>query len=336
MTGYRSKRLQGKVTTGRWTLPLAVLIALTGWLLMVLLLPDKAFTGGRTGYPLWQHYVGSRLSAPWGLLLNLLLCGGIGCLLIGVNNSFALIRMRASVQTALYYLLMAACPTLYMPGAGGVAALLMWPSLYFLFRSYQSAHPPVHLFHSFLCLGIGSLAFPQLTWLAPLFWIGASLFRSFSGRSFFASLLGWSIPYWFLLGHAFWHGDMALFCQPFHELVTFTPIRWMTEPWQWATVGYLALFYLIGAGHCLLMSHDDKLRTRSFLRFLTWLGGILLLYVCLQPDKGMEMLSSLTAVTALLGGHYLVLTGGRWSNIVFILLMAGWLLLYLWNLWTLL
>ena len=35
----------------------------------------------------------------------------IGYFLIGLNNAFAIIRMRASVQTAIYFLLISVCPT---------------------------------------------------------------------------------------------------------------------------------------------------------------------------------------------------------------------------------
>jgi len=47
-----------------------------------------------------------------------LLFAGIGYFLIELNNTFAIIRMRASVQTSLYFLLITACPGMHLLYAG--------------------------------------------------------------------------------------------------------------------------------------------------------------------------------------------------------------------------
>ena len=97
---------------------------------------------------------------------------------IQLNNTFAIIRMRASVQTSVYFLLISVCPSLHMLYAGDLAAASFLVALFFLFKSYQQARPTGSLFHAFVFIGLGSLLFPQLMLFVPIFWIGAYNFQS--------------------------------------------------------------------------------------------------------------------------------------------------------------
>lgn len=126
----------------------------------------------------------------------------IGYFLIGLNNAFAIIRMRASVQTAIYFLLISVCPTMHILYAGDLVAVTFLIALYFLFKSYQQSKPASYLFHAFVFIGMGSLLFPQLIFFVPVFWIGAYSFQSLHPKSFSlrlsagAYLIGfyWAMP----------------------------------------------------------------------------------------------------------------------------------------------
>ena len=111
-------------------------------------------------------------------LFSFILYAVIGYFLIQLNNTFAIIRMRASVQTSVYFLLISVCPSLHMLYAGDLAAASFLVALFFLFKSYQQARPTGSLFHAFVFIGLGSLLFPQLMLFVPIFWIGAYNFQS--------------------------------------------------------------------------------------------------------------------------------------------------------------
>ena len=167
-------------------------------------------------------------------------------------------------------------------------------------------------------IGLGSLLFPQLMLFVPIFWIGAYNFQSLQPKSFFASLVGWSVPYWLLLGHALYYGQMELFCQPFRELVTFAPIRFDYQPWKLATLGYLLVLFIVSAAHCLIAGYEDKIRTRSYLHFLILLNFCIFVYIGLQPVLSVHLMSFLLIGVSILAGHLFVLTNSRSSNIFFI------------------
>lgn len=331
----RSKRLQSRITAGRFTLPAAIFLSAICWMLTAALLP--LIPAAEDGYALWGSADGQGLSVWASYLLSFLSYGIIGYLLIALNNTFAIIRMRASVQTAIYFLLISVCPAMHRVHAGDFASVAFLVSLFFLFRSYQQQQAAGSLFFSFAFIGAGSLLFPQLTLFIPVFWIGASGFQSLTLKSFFGSLVGYSLPYWFLLGHAYFHGDMPLFYAPFAELARFRPLSTDDYPlWEVATLGYLFVLFVVSSVHCLVSAYEDKLRTRSYLRFLIFLTICIFLFIALQPVHTVQLLPLLLIGVSILTGHLVVLTNSRASNVFFICALAGLVLLFGFNVWTLL
>ena len=299
-----------------------------------ILLPDLEIRKGN--YPLWDIFYSSCIPT-WGTrLFCFILYSVIGYFLIGLNNAFAIIRMRASVQTAIYFLLISVCPTMHILYAGDLVAVTFLIALYFLFKSYQQSKSASYLFHAFVFIGMGSLLFPQLIFFVPVFWIGAYSFQSLHPKSFFASLIGWSVPYWFLLGYAYLSGHMDLFYQPFLELVNFRSILFGFRPWELATIGYILLLYMVSSSHCLIAGYEDKIRTRSYLHFLIFLNFCIFVYIGLQPALYPHLFSLLLIGTSILIGHLFVLTNSRSSNLFFIIMLVGLFTLFGFNLWTLL
>lgn len=330
----RTRRFQNRVTAGRFTLPAAIFISVVCWTLSAILLPD--LESPKENYPLWNTFHSSCVPI-WGTrLFSFILYSIIGYFLIELNNAFAIIRMRASVQTGIYFLLISVCPNLHVLYAGDLAAVAFLIALFFLFKSYQHPKPAGYIFHTFVFIGIGSLLFPQLTYFVPILWIGAYYFQSLHIKSFFASLVGWSLPYWFLLGYAYISGQMEIFYQPFLELVNFYPVRFSFQPWELAANGYLLLLYIVSSSHCLIAGYEDKIRTRSYLHFLIFLNFCIFVYIGLQPALYPHLLSLLLIGTSILIGHLFVLTNSRNSNIFFIIMLVVLFILFGFNLWTLL
>lgn len=331
----RSKRFQNRITTGRFTLPVVILLSLFCWLLASVLLPQEK--GAITTYPLWQVVNHSYLPAWTSMPLSFLLYAVIGYFLIELNNRFTIIRIRASVQTSIYFLLISVCPVMHQLYAGDVASAAFLVSLFFLFSAYQHPQPAGVMFCSFLCIGVGSLFFPQLTLFVPVLWMGACSFQALTLKSFCSSVLGWFLPYWFLLGHSYFHNDMNLFYQPFVELITFQPITFSHYPlWEIATLGYLFLLYVVSAVRCFVAGYEDKIRTRSYLHFLIFLSLCIFIYILLQPSQTANLLPLLLIGVSILTAHFVVLTNSKVSNLFFIIILVALVLLFGFNIWTLL
>lgn len=302
----RNKKLQGQVTAGRWTLPIVVFICTLCWVLTSFLLPDlTASTVEDSTLSLWQSARDLLLPAWAERLVSYLIYAVIGYSLIELNNRFGIIRMRASMQTAIYFLLVTICPEMHLLYAGDIAALAFLFSIYFLFKSYQQPQAAGYLFYSFLFIGAGSLLFPQLTFLSVLWIFEAHRFQALKPRSFCGALLGWVLPYWFLFGHAFFYNQMELFYRPFTELVTFgKPFDLqILQPWELAVLGYLLVLFIVSAAHCIIAGFEDKIRTRAYLQFLIDLNIFLFLLIALQPTYCANLLPLLMISSSILTGY---------------------------------
>lgn len=160
----RNKKLQGQVTAGRWTLPIVVFICTLCWVLTSFLLPDlTASTVEDSTLSLWQSARDLLLPAWAERLVSYLIYAVIGYSLIELNNRFGIIRMRASMQTAIYFLLVTICPEMHLLYAETLRpcfpVLHLFPvqklsaaagsRLFILFlpfhRSGKPAFPPTHL-----------------------------------------------------------------------------------------------------------------------------------------------------------------------------------------------
>ena len=335
----RNKRLQSQITAGRWTLPAVIFICTLCWVLTFFLLPGLSPSLGKDeGSVIWQS-ARSLIPFSWvDRIVSYLIYAIIGYFLIELNNRFTIIRMRASVQTAIYFLLITVCPEMHLLYAGNIAALAFLVSIYFLFNSYQQSQASGNLFYSFFFIGAGSIFFPQLTFLSVLWLLGAYRFQSLTPRSFCAAILGWMLPYWMLFGHAFFYDQMDLFYRPFYDLATFGNVFGLQvlHPWEFATLGFLLVLYIVSTAHCIVAGFKDKIRTRAYLQFLIELTAFLFLLIALQPMQCNDLLPLLMISSSILIGHLFALTNSKTSNVFFIITIISLTLLFGFNIWTLL
>jgi hypothetical protein len=308
------------------------------WLLIYFLTPRlQAPAGSAPASFLWEGLSG-YLPAWANTLASFLVYGAIGYFLVGLNNRFGIIRTRATMQTGVYFLLVAVCPAMHQLYDGAAVAMAFLVAIYFLFGSYQRSRPMVSLFYAFFAIGVGSLFFPPFTLLFVLWILEAYRFQSLTWRSFFAAVVGWALPYWFLLAHAVYHGRMELFYQPFRQIVELGKpfdLSLLTS-WQWAILGYLFVFSVISTAHSVASGLDDNIRTRAYLRSLIDQTFFLFFVILLQPMYCDNLLPQLMVCGSVLIAHFFMLTGSRTSNVLFILSLLGLAVLLAFNTWTLL
>ena len=335
----RNKRLQSQVTAGRWTLPAVIFICALCWVLTYFLFPDSIASTTPKDSSSFLQSTRDLLLPGWAeRIVSFLVYAIIGYFLIELNNQFSIIRMRASMQTAIYFLLVTVCPGMHLLYIGDIVALGSLISIYFLFKSYQQTQAAGYLFYSFFFIGAGSILFPQFTILSVLWLLEAYRFQSLTPRSFCGALLGWMLPYWMLFGHAFFYDQMELFYHPFKELATFGDIfnLQILQPWELATLGYLLVLFIVSAAHCVVAGFEDKIRTRAYLQFLIDVTLFLFVLIVLQPSQCSNLLPLLMISSSILIGHFFVLTNSKTSNVFFIISLVSLILLFSFNIWTLL
>ena len=118
-----------ELATGRITLPVAVIFCLLLWAITYHEETD---------------------------FISLAILGLITYFLIELNTTFSLIRTRTTLHAALYLFFFGGIPFLHTYSHEQWIPLLFVISFAYLFRSYESPYAAIPIFHTFLCIGIGS------------------------------------------------------------------------------------------------------------------------------------------------------------------------------------
>lgn len=295
------------MATGRFTLPVVILICLLLW--------------------------GSTFQ-EWNELISLGVTIIIGYVFIETNTTFNLIRTRTSMPVCLYWLIATALFFLHPFEWTNLVPLVFILATYQLFHSYESVSSSPFIFHSFLFIGLGSIAFPQLLYMVPMLWGSMIPFRAISIKSFLASIIGLMTPYWFIFGYALYFNEMHILLTPLREAAHLYPIDYshLTLP-EIASWGFITLLLIISGFHYWQISYMDKTRTRIYHSYLAIAGFWATLLSILQPVHLCEWLSIQLICTAFLCGHLFSLTRNRFSGIFFIVTFVLYILLMSFNLW---
>ena len=300
-------RFQIQVATGRFTLPVVVIVCLLFW-----------------GISLQE----------WSELASMAIIGLIGYVMIEANTAFNLIRTRTSLPVSIYGWVATALFFLHPFEWSNLIPLIFIFSILQLFRSYESSSPTNPIYHTFLFIGLGSLLFPQIICFLPLFWGSMIPFRAMNGRSFLASFIGFITPYWFLFGYAFLNDKMELFLAPLKEMIHFYPLDYSklssAEILSW---GMITLLLLISGIHYVQIAYMDKTRTRIYHSFLVFAGFWASIFSFLQPVHLHELMPIQLVCMAFLSGHLFSLTRNRFSGILFVVIFVAFIFLMIYNLW---
>ena len=300
-------RFQIQVATGRLTLPVVILICLLLW-----------------GITLQE----------WKDCIYLAITAIIGYLMIEINTAFTLIRTRTTMPVCIFWMIATSLFFLHPFEWENLVPLAFLLSVYQLFQSYESNSPAIPIYHAFFFISLGSLVFPPFIYFSPILWGSMIPFRSLSGKSLLASLLGLITPYWFLFGYAFYFDQMSLFLNPLREMVHFHPIEYghLTIP-EIISWGIITLLLIISGSHYWQISYMDKTRTRIYHSFLVIVGLCVTLWSILQPIYLHALIVIQLICAAFLGGHLFTLTRNRFSGIFFIVTFVTVTLLTIYNLW---
>lgn len=326
------RRFQQKIVSGRFTLPAIIAFSALVWIIAWGNEPGETPS---PPYPFWQKILGLLPANFIGEAISFLVYGATAYLLIELNNAYSLIRVRTTFQCTVFILSVSSCPFLFPLQTGSLACLCLLAGIYFLFRTYQRQEPAARMFQAFLFTGIGTILFPELFFYVPLFFIGAFKFQSLTFRTFFAGVLGLMLPYWFLLGNAYFYNQMELFYEPFRQLASFLPVDYSQVAIGHLLPGALAiLVFIVSAIHFWATGYQDKLRSRSFLNFIILITTGTILLCLLQPQHLCSLYPVLLSGCSILAGHLFANSSNKLSNVFFItylILLTG---LTIYNLWT--
>lgn len=293
------KRAQNRIAESRATLPWTAVICLLIWL------------------------VGGVITRGWWLQMGV---AALAMLMMALlNNVNALIRIYSRMISCSFIVLMTMTAYLWPQLSAGMAALAVTTFYLLLFQTYQDKRAMGMIFYAYAMLGIGSIFWVQLLWLVPLFWIlMATNILAFSGRTFFASILGLVLPYWFLGGYYFLTGQITMLGEHFADILNVGPLfaLGLLDLHHFVTIGFVFLLGILGMVHFLRNSYKDKIRIRMYYEAFIVIELVLMAAIIVFPKMADPIMALLITATAPLIGHFLALTHTKLTNITFFVILA--------------
>lgn len=304
------KRLQNTIAESRYALLVAAIIAAAIW------------------------YFGGLVEKRLYIQMGLVACSTL--LMVELNNGHALIRIYSRMVSCVFLALTCASCFLYPLSRTWIVTLCFISFFLIIFHAYQDKQAPGWHFYAFLCLGIASTVFVQTFFYVPLLWIlTATLLNAASFRSFWASILGLMLPYWFLLPISAFNNQLHSWQAHFMSITQFQPIFMYEEldEHRMITFAIIVFLTLIGMIHFWRNSYMDKIRTRMFYEMLIINTLATIAFVVLQPQHFDTLMGIIIIGASVTIAHFIALTHTRLTNIVFISILILIILLTIYNQW---
>jgi len=258
-------------------------------------------------------------------------------LMIQINNRNSLLRIYSQMVSCSFLVLSAITCFLFPNISGAIVMLCVLACYVTLFRAYQNKHAAEYIFYSFIFIGIASIPFIQIVFFVPVLWILiATNIMALSWKSFWASIFGLIVPYWFAGGYYFLKGDAETFWNHFREIAVFQPPFDYTQinEHQMITFIFITTLALVGIIHFLRNSYKDKIRTRMLYEFFIVMDICSFIFIILQPQHYDFLLRIMIINTAPLIGHFIALTRTWFTNAIFCLICILSLVITGYNLWV--
>lgn len=305
------KRFQNHVAESRLALPVTGSYALLVWL-----------AAGLINGEMWMQFACFVISAY---------------LMVELNNSNALIRIYSRMVSCSFLALSCMASFAFSSESGAIVELCVIAAYTTLLRSYQDRKASGWIFYTFLCVGLGSLVKVHLLYYVPVLWILMFAYlRSMSFRTFFASVFGLLVPYWFAAVYFIYQGDFSMAESHFSALLSFGELFDFSalQVCQIAVLAFLVVLSFTGIIHYVRTSYNDKIRIRMYYDSFIVIDAVTWVFMLLQPQHYDWLLRILIVNTSILVAHFIALTHTKITNIAFYVILVATLLLTAFGLWT--
>lgn len=241
-------------------------------------------------------------------------------LMVELNNSNALIRIYSRMVSCSF--IMMACMSTFLLKSASAMLLSIFVVMSFItaFLTYQDKSSMGRTFYSFLSLGLATLLEVRLLYFVPVMWIAMFFYlRSMNIRIFISSLFGLVCPYWFVSLYLIYTNDFTLAVSHFSRLVKFGHIADFSHIPVSALVSiyFVTTLSVTGIIHYLRNRINDKTRTRMLYNTFILFNLATIVFLILQPQLYMPLLTILIVTGSPLIAHFIALTHTWITNMSF-------------------
>lgn len=239
----RKKTFQNKVAASRYSLPITATLATLVWVAVGLLVSN-----------IWVEFAFTAMCT---------------LLMVELNNRNALMRTYSRMVSCSFLALMTMAGLPQLSLKSSIVTMCFIAFYLIIWNCYQDKRSTGWTFYAFACIGLASMVFVQIGYFMPILWIMMMVFTlSFSVKTFFASLVGLIVPYWFAAGYFFYTDNIQGLADHFCEFINYSELFDYSQvtDHQVLNLSFVTLLTIIGSIHFIRTSYGDKIRTRHDLR----------------------------------------------------------------------
>ena len=259
-------------------------------------------------------------------------------LMVELNNSNALIRIYSRMMSCSYILLVCMSPFLFHSTSTMLLSICTIATFIALFITYQDKQAMGWTFYGFTSLGIASVIDVRMLYFAPVLWVAMVFYlRSMTLRTFLTSIFGLLCPYWFLSLYLIYTDDFTPAIEHFSQLARFGRVADITGlPLNMLlSTGLTFILGVTGIVHYVRNRINDKTRTRMLFNTFILVDIASMVFIILQPQLYMPLLTMMIITTSPLIAHFIALTDTRITNWSFMAIVLAVLSLTLINIFQL-
>jgi len=301
------------------------LLALGLWLKSFFDIPPREFTFDLVQMPLYKvlkNILGNNwiLRVISGLLFTLLLSFS----LVRLNTKYFFINKRSYLPSLLFILIASSLHALNRLNPVIIAAFFLVIALDRIIGTYRQDGLSYNYFEASFSISFGSLFYLNLAAFLPITWIGLILFRPFKWREWLFTLIGFALPYIFLISY-YYLVDKNLVHRVTNIYNNFkvTNGRYYLKDEYFLFLGYLGLLMILASNHIIKNFPKKKIHARNSFILLLWVFIISLIAFFVLPSASLELLIiSSIPLSYLITNYFLFMKSKRWSEIFFFMLLA--------------
>ncbi len=283
------RRLHNNSLSSLIAVPILVILL---WM-RLFVMPQSSFsTINNPAMPLWSNYL-----EPWfassqfvAALTSLLLIFLSGFALNKIVNKNILLSSQSMITLLIFSLLISSF----------VSVQKLNPQLFFLFFLVHSINRLMvdvnskkvelrNLFDASFLIGVGSFIYLKGIFFFPAILIMMGILRVLNLRTFFISVIGFALPFFFSFTYLFYTDQLSMFIEDFSENILSNPGQYNHTMFSQSFMAAIILFLVMSLISIFRRLPSKKVNVRLYYRIFIWL----LLYttaLLLTPFFSMEIL----------------------------------------------
>ncbi len=265
----------------------------------------------------------SRILSQISALLFIIL---MALLLARINTKFMLIPARTYLPAIIFLIIASAYPHMHYFHPLIPSVLLLLLAVNRMFDAYKKEGLSYHFFDAALIISLASMFYARMGVFIVIIWLGLIFLRPFYWREWAMSLIGFLLPYIFLISHNYFYGkDINLFLDLVKDnFIRETALTYIEYPYYFF-LGMLVMLLFLASIKMMQINTGLKILVRQFSKVFFWIFLItLVLAVLFIESAGLITLAAIPA--AYLISFYFFTSRSRLGNeIIFILFLLAYI-----------